>query len=115
MGEKDDKQRMVFINGVNGCPVGIIPDLSLNEMMTVEDTHQTDNVNHPSHYETGKFECIDVMVETQGVQATKDFCVCNALKYVYRHKRKNGLEDIKKAIWYLNKYVELEEENHEKV
>lgn len=75
----------------------------------------SDNVNHPSHYETGKFECIDVMVETQGVQATKDFCVCNALKYIYRHKRKNGLEDVKKAIWYLNKYVELEEENHEKV
>ncbi len=65
----------------------------------------SDNVNHPSHYETGKFECIDVMVETQGVQATKDFCLCNALKYIYRHRRKNGLEDIQKAIWYLNKAV----------
>ena len=30
-----------------------------------------DNVNHPSHYETGKFECIDVMIETQGIEATK--------------------------------------------
>ena len=49
-----------------------------------------DNVNHPSHYETGKFECIDVMQETQGVEATADFCVCNALKYVYLHKRKYG-------------------------
>lgn len=68
----------------------------------------SDNVNHPSHYETGKFECIDVMVETQGVQATKDFCLCNALKYIYRHRRKNGLEDIQKAIWYLNKAVELD-------
>lgn len=36
----------------------------------------TDNVNHPAHYETGKFECIEVMLETQGVEATKDFCVC---------------------------------------
>lgn len=72
-----------------------------------------DNVNHPSHYETGNFECIDVMVETQGVEATKNFCVCNALKYIYRHKRKNGLEDIQKAIWYLNKAVELEEKSHE--
>lgn len=52
-----------------------------------------DNVNHPSHYETGQFECIDVMVETQGVEATMNFCVCNALKYIYRHKRKNGIED----------------------
>lgn len=67
-----------------------------------------DNVNHPSHYETGNFECIDVMVETQGEEATINFCVCNALKYIYRHKRKNGIEDIQKAIWYLNKAVELD-------
>lgn len=69
-----------------------------------------DNVNHPKHYETGKFECIDVMVETQGVEAVKNFCICNAFKYVYRHKYKNGVEDVKKAIWYLNKFVELENE-----
>lgn len=68
----------------------------------------SDNVNHPSHYETGKFECIDVMVETLGAEATKNFCVCNAFKYIYRHRRKNGLEDIQKAIWYLNKAVELD-------
>ena len=72
-----------------------------------------DNVNHPSHYETGKFECIDVMLETQGLAATQAFCVCNAFKYLYRHQKKNGLEDIKKALWYLNKIVELEESNHE--
>lgn len=68
-----------------------------------------DNVNHPKHYETGKFECIDVMVETQGADAVRDFCVCNALKYLYRHRRKNGIEDIKKAIWYLVRYVKLSE------
>jgi len=66
-----------------------------------------DNVNHPSHYETGKFECIDVMCEALGADAVKDFCLCNAFKYIYRHKRKNGDEDIKKAQWYLNKYIEL--------
>lgn len=66
-----------------------------------------DNVNHPSHYETGKFECIDVMLETQGIEAVKDFCLCNAFKYIYRTRNKNGIEDVKKAIWYLNKYVEL--------
>ncbi len=66
-----------------------------------------DNVNHPSHYETGKFECIEVMLETQGLEAVLDFCLCNAFKYLYRAKRKNGLEDIKKANWYLSKYIEL--------
>lgn len=67
-----------------------------------------DNVNHPEHYETGKFECIDVMIETQGAEAVKNFCICNAFKYLYRHGRKNGREDIEKAIWYLNKYLELD-------
>ena len=68
-----------------------------------------DNVNHPAHYNTGKYESIDVMVETQGINAVKNFCICNAFKYIYRHRFKNGTEDIKKAIWYLNKYVELNE------
>lgn len=72
-----------------------------------------DNVCHPKHYETGKFECIDVMLETQGIDAVKDFCQCNAFKYLYRSRRKNGLEDIKKAIWYLNKLLELEEKSHD--
>ena len=66
-----------------------------------------DNVNHPSHYETGKFECIDVMIETQGIEATKNFCVCNAFKYIYRHNMKNVEEDLRKAKWYLDKYMEL--------
>lgn len=67
-----------------------------------------DKVNHPEHYETGaQFECIDVMIETQGVESVMDFCICNVLKYVYRHRRKNGLEDIEKAKWYLDKYLEL--------
>lgn len=65
------------------------------------------NVNHPSHYETGKFECIEVMQEVFGINAVLNFCKCNAFKYIYRMDRKNGTEDVKKAIWYLNKYVEL--------
>ena len=66
-----------------------------------------DNVNHPSHYETGKYECIDVMLETQGYIATLGFCICNVFKYTYRHGGKNGREDIEKAGWYRNKYLEL--------
>jgi hypothetical protein len=42
----------------------------------------TDNVNHPSHYETGKFECIDVMREAIGEDKVKGFCLCNAFKYI---------------------------------
>lgn len=67
----------------------------------------SDNVNHPSHYETGKYECIDVMIETHGIEAVKNFCICNAFKYLYRHENKNGVEDVRKAKWYLDKYLEL--------
>lgn len=66
-----------------------------------------DNVNHPAHYETGKFECFDVMIETQGKEAVLNFCICNAFKYIYRFRNKGGDEDIKKANWYLSKYLEL--------
>ena len=70
-----------------------------------------DNVNHTSHYETGKFECIEVMQEVFGTEAVQNFCVCNAFKYLYRHRRKNGKEDIEKARWYINKYLALEEKD----
>lgn len=70
-------------------------------------SEKTDNVNHPAHYETGKFECFDVMIETQGKEAVMNFCICNAFKYIYRFRNKGGDEDIKKANWYLSKYLEL--------
>lgn len=76
---------------------------------SVNEKPVNDNVNHPSHYETGSFECIDVMLETQGKETVKSFCLCNAFKYIYRHNNKNGLEDIKKAKWYIDKYIELSE------
>lgn len=70
----------------------------------------SDNVNNPSHYATGKFECIDVMEEALGTEVVKHFCLCNAFKYIYRCTRKNGTEDVEKATWYLKKYLELEAE-----
>lgn len=72
-----------------------------------------DSVNHPSHYNQGKYECIDVMVETFGKEAAKNFCLLNAFKYIWRTGEKNGSEDVKKAIWYLNKFLELEKEKHD--
>lgn len=69
-----------------------------------------DVVSKPKHYASTSIECIDAMIETQGVEAVKAFCVCNAFKYLWRHNFKNGDEDIKKASWYLNKAVELGKE-----
>ena len=65
------------------------------------------NVEHPNHYNQGNIECIDAMFAAFGYNVVASFCVCNAFKYVWRHMHKNGIEDIEKAIWYLNKYKEL--------
>lgn len=76
--------------------------------------NEPDSVNHPSHYETGKFECIDVMEEALGRDVVKGFCIGNAFKYLYRTKRKNGLEDLKKAQWYLNRVISMEDADNTK-
>lgn len=61
----------------------------------------------PSHYNNENFTCLDVMIRTHGVDATMNFCILNAFKYLYRHNNKNGLQDIEKAKWYIDKYIEL--------
>lgn len=64
-----------------------------------------DNVNHPAHYEgQTSLECIDVMEIAFGAEAVANFCLCNAFKYLWRYKNKNGREDLDKAAWYLNHY-----------
>lgn len=94
------------------CFYDIITDRPKWEMKN--ETESTgESVNHPAHYCQGKFECIDVMVETFGEEATKGFCLLNAFKYIWRTGEKNGVEDVKKARWYLDKYLELEGETDE--
>ena len=74
-----------------------------------------EEINHPERYAGGKYECIDVMIDVFGVEATKKFCLLNAFKYIWRQEHKNGVEDIKKSVWYLNKYTELSENINENV
>lgn len=70
-----------------------------------------DNVNHPAHYTSGGIECIDGMVAAFGREYVMHYCLCNAFKYIWRceHKGKR-VEDIRKAVWYLNKWQSLAEE-----
>lgn len=81
------------------------PDDSDEELSVV---YVPDVVNHPSHYTNGKVECIDAIesasVGKTGIEAV---CVANVIKYLWRYEDKNGLEDIKKAQWYLNKLIEV--------
>lgn len=74
-----------------------------------------DEINHPSHYEGDKIECIDAMIESLGEDNVKGFCLCNAFKYIFRCMKKHDtpLADIKKARWYLDKFIELEDRQDE--
>ena len=72
---------------------------------------EQDMVNHPQHYKTESgLEAIDVIeaftFDLKGIEATD---TGNIIKYICRWKNKNGIEDIKKAIWYLNKLIEVKE------
>ena len=76
------------------------------------ETVKPDLVNRPAHYTSGGIECIDAMQAAFGDEAVKDFCLCNAFKYLWRHWQKNGVEDLKKARWYLNRLIrEMEVED----
>lgn len=87
------------------------PDGSDEELSVVyepADLLSHDVVNHPSHYTNGKVECIDAIESaTVGKTGIEAVCVANVIKYLWRYEDKNGLEDIKKAQWYLNKLIEV--------
>lgn len=59
------------------------------------------SVVHPNHYNSGKYECIEVMREVFSEEAVKLFCAMNAFKYLWRYNKKNGEEDVAKACNYL--------------
>lgn len=69
-----------------------------------------DSVNHPKHYTShpSGIECIQVTEHM-------DFCIGNAIKYLWRAGGKNDeIEDLKKAIWYIQRKIDLiEEGKHE--
>lgn len=65
------------------------------------------NVNNPAHYTAGSIECIDAIKASMTKEQFEGFCKGNVLKYVWRYERKNGLEDLEKAEWYLDKLIKL--------
>jgi hypothetical protein len=62
---------------------------------------EVDMVNHPPHYteHPSGVECITVTEHM-------NFCLGNAMKYIWRADLKNGTEDLEKAVWYLNREIQ---------
>tara|TARA_R100001594_G_scaffold142765_4_gene190006 strand:+ start:1521 stop:1742 length:222 start_codon:yes stop_codon:yes gene_type:complete len=71
----------------------------------------SDMVNSPDHYTNGGIETIDFIEAKLTSYGFKAYLRGNIIKYLSRAGSKgDGLEDLKKAQWYLNKLVEKEEE-----
>lgn len=71
---------------------------------------KVDQVYSPSHYTQGHIECIEAIESAvMGLRGSEAVYVSNIIKYTWRYKTKNGLEDLKKARWYLNRLISLYE------
>ena len=60
-----------------------------------------DAVNSPEHYTEGDIECIDAIEASMSPTEFQGYCKGNALKYLWRYRHQNGLEDLRKAEVYL--------------
>tara|TARA_X000001388_G_C2224131_1_gene120450 strand:- start:558 stop:845 length:288 start_codon:yes stop_codon:yes gene_type:complete len=75
-----------------------------------ENKEKDDMVNHPPHYNQYGIECIDAIKACTG-KHFDSYLQGNILKYLWRYDYKNGIEDLKKAQWYLSKLIEIRDVN----
>lgn len=75
----------------------------------VSKAYETDDqmVSHPSHYQTSSgMETIQVIEAfTEGLEGIEAVDTAQVIKYVCRWKKKNGLQDLEKAMWYLTNLI----------
>lgn len=100
---KGNLSRMKRLHGVK------LDELTPNDMRKLVGGKEESNdiVNKPSHYTYGSIETIDYVEQVTATYPVKiAFSIGNALKYISRAPFKNGVEDLKKAVWYLNRAIE---------
>lgn len=73
---------------------------------------ENETVNHPAHYTQGGVECIDaIAAAVEGARGIEAVYAGNVIKYVWRYRHKNGVEDLKKCRWYLDRLISEVEKN----
>ena len=85
------------------------PDEKLDEMF--KQVKASDLVNSPPHYNQAGIECIEAILAATHEQR-EGYLQGNIIKYIWRYRYKNGLEDLKKARWYIEKLIEVYKEKH---
>ena len=91
----------------SGCKDGICPVPWLTKEKAP--VLQGDLINHPSHYTDGGIECIEAIEAALTTEEFRGYCKANCMKYIWREKHKGGTESLKKAQWYLNRLIDLDE------
>jgi len=81
-------------------------DKLMDEFYTTKiSSTKTDMVNSPPHYNKAGIECIDAIRAATG-DGYEYYLQGNIMKYLWRYRYKNGIEDLQKAQWYLAKLIE---------
>ena len=71
---------------------------------------KADKVNHPEHYNQGTIECIDAIEAMLSQEEFVGYLRGNSLKYRWRFRYKNGIEDLRKAEWYERRLLKVLED-----
>ena len=107
----NDQENKTFfdpVDEIQDCPGGVcsVPWATVPERPVL----QEDTVNHPSHYkDQGSIECIEAIESQLTPEEYQGYLRGNCVKYIWRWKNKGGVEDLKKARWYLDRLIETEE------
>ena len=72
-----------------------------------------DPVNHPSHYASGGFECITAMEASMSPEEFQGYLRGNIFKYCWRYRDKGGVQDLRKANWYLDRLIKSHETSND--
>lgn len=97
--KKDPDTGQTYVDGVNAGPPPI--------------RYPEDPVSSPNHYNSSGIECIEAIRASLTPAEFQGYCKGNTMKYNWRHRIKNGLEDCKKAQVYQGWLIESLEENEE--
>ncbi len=62
-------------------------------------------INHPDHYTTGNIECIDAIKASMTATEFEGYLKGNCIKYLWRYRKKGGIESLHKCNWYLLRLI----------
>lgn len=104
------------VSEVSDCPGGVCPvpwatKPLENSIFTFDGPPviKEDEVNHPSHYIDGAIECIEAIEAQLTPEEYRGYLKGNIAKYLWRERMKGGVTSLKKAQWYLDRLVQLDE------